>query len=136
MTPTIFLRYSALPRLSLMGRAAALAAAAALASAASSIFEPMSAAAASGTRMAVGATAPIATQSKTPLVVMAAATSSITEASPYIVRTSTTLPQSAVAMADWAPANGIKKVVTLVTDYGPGIDAEKYFKERYATTLV
>lgn len=79
------------------------------------------------------ATAPIATQSKTPLVVMAAATSSITEASPYIVRTSTTLPQSAVAMADWAPANGIKKVVTLVTDYGPGIDAEKYFKERYAT---
>ncbi len=79
------------------------------------------------------ATAPIATQSKTPLVVMAAATSSITEASPYIVRTSTTLPQSAVAMADWAPANGIKKVVTLVTDYGPGIDAEKYFRERYAT---
>jgi branched-chain amino acid transport system substrate-binding protein len=39
------------------------------------------------------ATAPIATQSKTPMVVMAAATSSITEASPYIVRTSFTLPQ-------------------------------------------
>lgn len=77
------------------------------------------------------ATAPIATQSKTPLVVMAAATSSITEASPYIVRTSTTLAQSAVAMADWAPANGVKKVVTMVTDYGPGVDAEKYFKERF-----
>jgi branched-chain amino acid transport system substrate-binding protein len=76
------------------------------------------------------ATAPIATQSKTPLVVMAAATSSITEASPYIVRTSFTLPQVSVAIADWAPKNGIKKVVTLVTDYGPGIDAEKYFKER------
>ena len=43
------------------------------------------------------ATAPIATQSKTPLVVMAAATSSITEASPYIVRTSFTLPQASVA---------------------------------------
>jgi branched-chain amino acid transport system substrate-binding protein len=40
------------------------------------------------------ATAPIATQSKTPMVVMAAATSSITEASPYIVRTSLTLPQA------------------------------------------
>ena len=76
------------------------------------------------------ATAPIATQSKTPLVVMAAATSSITQASPYIIRTSFTLPQAAVAIADWAPNNGIKKVVTLVTDYGPGIDAEKFFKDR------
>ena len=76
------------------------------------------------------ATAPIATQSKTPLVVMAAATSSITEASPYIIRTSFTLPQVSVALADWAPKNGIKKVVTLVSDYGPGIDAEKFFKER------
>jgi branched-chain amino acid transport system substrate-binding protein len=76
------------------------------------------------------ATAPMATQSKTPMVVMAAATSSITQASPYIVRTSFTLAQAAVAMGDWAPKNGIKKVVTLVSDYGPGIDAEKYFKER------
>src|SRR3990167_6625166 len=76
------------------------------------------------------ATAPLATQSKTPMVVMAAATSSITQASPYIVRTSFTLAQAAVAMGDWAPKNGIKKVVTLVSDYGPGIDAEKYFKER------
>ena len=78
------------------------------------------------------ATAPIATQSKTPMVVMAAATSSITQASPYIVRTSFTLPQVSVALADWASKNGIKKVVTLVSDYGPGIDAEKYFKERLA----
>ncbi|MES2949153.1 MAG: ABC transporter substrate-binding protein [Pseudomonadota bacterium] len=76
------------------------------------------------------ATAPIATQSKTPMVVMAAATSSITQASPYIVRTSFTLAQAAVAMGDWAPKNGMKKVVTLVSDYGPGIDAEKYFIER------
>lgn len=76
------------------------------------------------------AVAPLATQSKTPLVVMAAATSSITEASPYVVRTSFTLPQVSVALADWAPKNGIKKVVTLVSDYGPGIDAEKYFNQR------
>jgi len=76
------------------------------------------------------ATAPLATQSKTPMVVMAAATSSITEASPFIVRTSFTLPQCAVAMGDWAPKNGIRRVVTLVSDYGPGIDAERYFKER------
>jgi branched-chain amino acid transport system substrate-binding protein len=76
------------------------------------------------------ATAPIATQSKTPMVVMAAATSIITEASPFIVRTSFTLAQCSVTMGDWAPKNGIKRVVTLVSDYGPGIDAERFFKER------
>lgn len=77
------------------------------------------------------ATAPLATQSKTPLVVMAAATSAITNASPYVMRTSFTLPQVSVAMGDWAPKNGVKSVVTLVTDYGPGNDAEKYFSERF-----
>jgi branched-chain amino acid transport system substrate-binding protein len=76
------------------------------------------------------ATAPIATQSKTPMVVMAAATSAITEASPFVVRSSFTLPQAAVAMGEWAPKNGIRKVVTLVADYGPGNDAEKYFADR------
>ena len=76
------------------------------------------------------ATAPLATQSKTPMVVMAAATSAITEASPYVVRSSFTLPQAAVGMAEWANKNGIKKTVTLVADYGPGFDAEKYFADR------
>ena len=85
-----------------------------------------------GVTPAALAAAPIATQSKTPLVVMAAATSSITQASPYIIRTSFTIPQAAVSMADWAPKNGIKKVVTLVSDYGPGFDAEKFFKDRLA----
>ena len=85
-----------------------------------------------GVTPAALAAAPIATQSKTPLVVMAAATSIITQASPYIIRTSFTIPQAAVSMADWAPKNGIKKVVTLVSDYGPGFDAEKFFKERLA----
>ena len=78
------------------------------------------------------ATAPLATQSKTPMVVMAAGTSSITQSSPYIVRTSFTLAQSSVSMADWATSKGgLKKVVTLVSDYGPGIDAEKFFKDRF-----
>jgi branched-chain amino acid transport system substrate-binding protein len=77
------------------------------------------------------ATAPIATQSKTPMVVTAAATSAITEQSPYIVRTSFTLPQVTVPIADWAAKNGIKKVVTFVADYGPGLDAEKFFKSQF-----
>ncbi len=78
------------------------------------------------------APAPLATQAKVPQVVMAAATATITEASPFIVRTSFTLPQATVPMAEWAAQNGIKKVVTLVSDYGPGIDAEKAFTGAFA----
>jgi branched-chain amino acid transport system substrate-binding protein len=77
------------------------------------------------------AAAPIATEAKVPEIVTAAATAMITEKSPYIVRTSFTLPQAAVPMADWALKNGIKKVVTIVTDYGPGVDAEKWFGEEF-----
>lgn len=77
------------------------------------------------------ASAPIATQGKVPMIVMAAATSTIVGASPYIVRTSQVLPQPAVIAADWAAKNGLKKVVTLVSDYGPGYDAEKWFVERF-----
>lgn len=77
------------------------------------------------------ATAPLATQSKTPLVVMAAATSVITEASPFIVRTSFTVPQVVTTLAEWATRNNIKKVVSLVTDYAPGVDSEKFFNQRF-----
>jgi branched-chain amino acid transport system substrate-binding protein len=75
--------------------------------------------------------APLITQSKTPAVVMAAATSSIVAASPFFVRTSVTLAQTSSTMAEWASKNGIKKVVSLVTDYGPGIDGETAFKQRF-----
>jgi branched-chain amino acid transport system substrate-binding protein len=77
------------------------------------------------------ASAPIATQAKVPQVVMAAATAVITEASPFIVRTSFTLPQVTVPLADWSAQNGIKTVVTLVSDYAPGLDAQKAFAQRF-----
>jgi branched-chain amino acid transport system substrate-binding protein len=77
------------------------------------------------------AVAPLATQAKVPAIVMAAGTSIITEKSPYIARTSFTLAQSSVITADWAVKAGIKKVVTLVSDYAPGHDAEDSFKQRY-----
>ena len=77
------------------------------------------------------AVAPLATEAKIPEVVMAAGTSIITERSPYIVRTSFTLPQSTVIIADWALKNGIKKVVSLVSDYAPGIDSEASFKDTF-----
>jgi branched-chain amino acid transport system substrate-binding protein len=73
------------------------------------------------------AAAPIATAAKTPMIVMSAGTLVIPEKSPYILRTSFALPQQSAPLAVWAPKHGIKKVYTLVTDYGPGIDAETTF---------
>ncbi|MGZ9103133.1 MAG: ABC transporter substrate-binding protein [Rhodoplanes sp.] len=77
------------------------------------------------------AVAPLATEAKIPMIVTCAGTSAITERSPYIVRTSFTLPQSSTIIADWALKNGIKKVVSVVSDYGPGHDAETWFKEAF-----
>ena len=62
------------------------------------------------------------------MIVMAAGTLVIPQKSPYIVRTSFALPQQTAPIALWAAKHGIKKVFTLVTDYGPGIDAETTFK--------
>jgi len=83
-----------------------------------------------GVTPAALAAAPLATQAKIPEIVMVAGTSIITERSPYIVRTSFTLAQSSVIIADWALKNNIKKVVTMVSDYAPGVDAEKSFSDR------
>jgi branched-chain amino acid transport system substrate-binding protein len=74
------------------------------------------------------AVAPIAEQAKKPMIIMNAATSVITTKSNYIARFSMTLPQVSGPMATWALKNGIKRVVTLVADYGPGLDAETAFK--------
>jgi branched-chain amino acid transport system substrate-binding protein len=84
-----------------------------------------------GVTPAALAVAPLSAESKTPEIVTAAGTSIVTERSPYIARTSFTLAQSAVPMADWAADNGIKKVVTMISDYGPGIDAEKAFTAEF-----
>ena len=77
------------------------------------------------------AVAPIAEQAKKPMIIMNAATSIITTKSNYIARVSMTLPQISGPMATWAVKNGVKKVVTLVADYGPGIDAETAFKTNF-----
>ena len=77
------------------------------------------------------AAAPVATEAKVPEIVSAAATAMITEKSPYIVRTSFTLPQASAPLAQWALKNNIKKVVTIVSDYGPGLDAEKWFGDTF-----
>ena len=77
------------------------------------------------------ATAPIATEAKVPEVVMMAATSIITERSPFIIRSSFSLPQMIVPLADWAAANGIKQVMTVVSDFAPGIEIETAFKTHF-----
>jgi len=77
------------------------------------------------------AVAPVATEARKPMVVMNAATSAITTKSPYIVRTSMTLPQNTAPIASWAAKNGIKTVFTLVADYGPGHDSETQFKKTF-----
>lgn len=78
------------------------------------------------------AVASIATEAKKPTIVMNAATSVITARSPYIVRTSFTLAQVTEPMAQWAHRNGVRKVYTVVADYGPGHDAEATFKKTFA----
>ena len=77
------------------------------------------------------AVAPVATEAKVPMIVVNAGTSIITERSPYVARTSFTLAQSSTIIAEWALQNGIKKVVSIVSHYAPGIDAEKYFNETF-----
>jgi len=77
------------------------------------------------------AVAPLATEAKKPMVVMNAASSAITTKSNFIMRTSHTLPQVTAPVASWAAANKIRKVFTLVADYGPGHDAEAQFRKTF-----
>ena len=78
------------------------------------------------------AAAPVATQAKIPMVIMSAATSIITERSPYIVRTAQVVPAVVGPFGTWAAQNGSKKVITVVADYGPGIDSEVWFTKTFA----
>lgn len=78
--------------------------------------------------MAVGT---IANEAKVPVIIMNAATASITRGSPYYVRTSVTIPQWSDSMGKWAAQQGIKKAYTIVSDYAPGHDAEMYFHKSF-----
>ncbi|TIW21924.1 MAG: ABC transporter substrate-binding protein [Mesorhizobium sp.] len=73
------------------------------------------------------AVTPLLEQANVPMVIMNAATSVIVTKSPLVVRTSFTLWQTSVPMAKVAAQRSIKKVITVVSDYGPGVDAETAF---------
>ena len=74
----------------------------------------------------------VSAEAKKFMVVMNAATSIVTAKSPYMVRSSVTLPQVAETFGTWAATKGgIKKSYTMVTDYGPGHDFEKGFIDAF-----
>ena len=75
--------------------------------------------------------AAISAEAKKPMVVMNAATSIITTKSPYLVRFSFTTQQMNQPMGTWAAKNGVKTAYTLVSDYGPGHDAEAGFTKAF-----
>ena len=77
------------------------------------------------------AAADVSAEAKKFMVVMNAATSIITTKSPYIARTSVTTPQLNHTLGTWAAKNGIKRIYTMVSDYGPGIDAETWFQKGF-----
>ena len=77
------------------------------------------------------AVAPLSAEAKIPQIVTGSSASVTTTRSPYIVRTFSTQPQITVPMADWALKNGIKRVVTFVSDYAPGLETEKAFIEAF-----
>src|SRR6478672_9769198 len=74
----------------------------------------------------------VSAEAKKFMVVMNAATSIVTTKSPYMVRSSVTLPQVAETFGTWAATKGgIKKSYTMVTDYGPGHDFEAGFQRAF-----
>jgi len=77
------------------------------------------------------AAADIANEAKVPVIIMNAATSSITRLSPYFVRLSFTVPQNVKPLAGWAYKQGMRKVFTVVSDFAPGYDAESYFAKSF-----
>lgn len=77
--------------------------------------------------------ASLSARAKIPQVIMVAATSSIMDKSPYMVRTAQTIPQIAKPIAEWAVKNGTKSFVSVVSGYGPGLDAEEWFSKTLET---
>jgi branched-chain amino acid transport system substrate-binding protein len=76
--------------------------------------------------------ATLVTEAKIPTLVMVSGASITVDRSPYMVRTSFTVGQSASVIADWAIQNGAKKIITIVNDWAPGLEAEGTFRDRIA----
>jgi branched-chain amino acid transport system substrate-binding protein len=77
--------------------------------------------------------ADLSAEAKKFMVVMNAATAIITTKSPYITRSSLTLPQNCELLGSWAYKNGVRKAFIMVADYAPGHDAESSFERGFKT---
>ena len=78
------------------------------------------------------AAADVSVEAKKFMVNMLAATAIVIEKSPYMVRTSMTVPQLNTTLGTWAEKNaGVKKAYTMVADFGPGLDAEGAFSRGF-----
>jgi branched-chain amino acid transport system substrate-binding protein len=77
------------------------------------------------------AVADVSAQAKKFMVNMNAATSIITTKSPYMVRTSFTVPAVNEALGTWAYKNGARTAYTLVSDFSPGHDGEGSFQRAF-----
>ena len=77
------------------------------------------------------AAADVSAEARKFMVVMNAATAIVTTKSPYMARVSFTIPQLNQTLATWAEQHGLKSAYIMVTDYGPGIDAEAAFQKGF-----
>jgi branched-chain amino acid transport system substrate-binding protein len=77
------------------------------------------------------AIAPLVTESKKATLVMSSGASITTTKSPYFVRAGFILAPQSWVLAEWAAKNGSKRVVTLVNDWAPGVEAETAFTTRF-----
>jgi branched-chain amino acid transport system substrate-binding protein len=74
----------------------------------------------------------VSAEAKKFMVVMNAATSVVITKSPYMIRTSVTLPQVMETFGTWAATKGgLKESYTMVTDYGPGHNSESAFQQGF-----
>jgi branched-chain amino acid transport system substrate-binding protein len=77
------------------------------------------------------AVAPMVTQAKKATLVISSGASITTTKSPYFVRAGFILSPQSWILAEWAAKNGSKRVVTLVNEWAPGIEAETAFTTRF-----
>lgn len=84
-----------------------------------------------GTTPAGLAIAPLVTEAKLATLVLSSGASITVTKSPYMFRAGFLVGQQSWIVAEWAIKNGSKRVVTLVNDWAPGLEAETAFKTRF-----
>ncbi len=75
--------------------------------------------------------APVANESKTPLMMVNAASPPLIDMSPYFVRLGMTMNQPAFLAASYARQAGKSRGYTAVADYSPGHQIEQYFIQKF-----